>query len=127
MKLTHRIWLVALFTLMAVAFVSMFREGLEAQTTQHGIQFAFTESDASATAFNLYCATTAGGEVIPGTPTVAGFTANPFLWTSGTPGTTYFCKVTALNSFGESGPSNEASATFPSAPKAPAGLTAVQK
>lgn len=94
--------------------------------TQHGIQFAWTESDPTAVSFNLYCGTTAGGE--PSTPTQTGIAASPYLWTGGTPGTKYWCKLTALNAVGqESGMSNETSQTFPAPPSSPTNLTSSQK
>jgi hypothetical protein len=92
----------------------------------HGIQFSWSESTAGTT-FNLYCSTTSNGQVL-GSPQVSGITASPYLWTSGTPGTKYYCKVTAVNSLGEeSGFSNQATQTFPGPPSAPSSLTAVQK
>jgi hypothetical protein len=66
-----------------------------------------------ATSYNVFRSTTAGGEGT--TPFVSGLTSTTFTDTGVTNGTTYFYKVSALNGGGQSGPSNEASAT-PTAP-----------
>jgi fibronectin type 3 domain-containing protein len=66
-----------------------------------------------ATSYNVYRSTSAGGEGT--TPFLTGLTATSFTDTGLTNGTTYFYKVTAVNAGGQSGTSNEASAT-PTAP-----------
>ena len=95
-------------------------------SSNHGINFAWTEASTpgvTVTGFNLYCGTVSGQE--PTTPTVAAIVGSPYLWLAGTPGTTYFCNVTAVSNIGqESGPSNEASATFPTPPQTPGSFTA---
>lgn len=94
----------------------------------HGIKLSWTEATGGtpAATFNVYCATTSGAEAAPATAT--GITSSPYVYSSGTPGTTYYCKVTAVSAIGEeSAMSNEASATFPGPPPTPSGLTAVQQ
>jgi fibronectin type 3 domain-containing protein len=75
-------------------------------------------ASSGATSYNIYRATTSGGE--GSTPIVTGVTNASYTNTGLTNGTTYFFQVTAVNSAGESGKSNEASATpqltIPSAP-----------
>lgn len=96
------------------------------QAVPHGIQFSWVAS-AGAASYNLYCGITANGE--PVTPTVTGIVTGPYLWTTGTPGTTYYCKMTAVNAIGqESGLSNETlPTTFPAPPSSPTNVTATQK
>jgi hypothetical protein len=71
-------------------------------------------ASAGATTYDVYRATAAGGEGT--TPLRTGLTATTFTDTGLTNGTTYFYEVTAVNAGGQSGKSNEASAT----PLAPA-------
>jgi fibronectin type 3 domain-containing protein len=75
-----------------------------------------------ATSYNLFRATTPGGE--GSTPLATGLSAPKYNDVAVTNGTTYYYKVTAVNGSGQSGPSNEASATpqasslsLPPAPK----------
>lgn len=76
-----------------------------------------------ATSYNIYRSLTAGGE--GATAYATGVTSTSFTDTGVTNGTTYYYKVTAVNSAGESGPSNEAFATPQLAkPATPTGLTA---
>jgi fibronectin type 3 domain-containing protein len=63
----------------------------------------------NATSYNLYRGTTAGGE--SATPIATGITSTSYTDTGVTNGTTYYYKLAAVNSFGTSGMSNEASAT----------------
>jgi hypothetical protein len=70
-----------------------------------------------ATSYNVFRSTVAGGE--GGTPWRTGLSVTTFTDTGLTNGTAYFYKVAAVNAGGQSGPSNEASAT----PKAPATFT----
>ena len=71
-------------------------------------------ASAGATTYNVYRSTTSGGE--GATPVSTGVTATSFTDTGLTAGTTYYYQVTAVNAQGESGKSNEASATPTSAP-----------
>ena len=75
------------------------------------------------TSYNVKRGTAAGGETqlasVPASQT-------NFIDSAGVGGTKYFYVITSVNSGGESGPSNEVSATFlVTAPGAPSGLTAV--
>ncbi len=78
------------------------------------------------TGYNVYRGTTSGSEGTTPVGTASGSTLS-YTDTGLTNGQTYFYKVTAVNSVGQSMPSNEASAT-PAAPStvpsAPTGLTA---
>jgi len=62
-----------------------------------------------ATSYNVYRSTTSGGEGT--TPIKTGVTTTSFTDSTVTNGTTYYYEVTAVNVNGESGRSNEASAT----------------
>jgi len=62
-----------------------------------------------ASSYNAYRSTTVGGE--GSTAIATGITSTTYTNTGLTNGTTYFYKVAAVNSFGTSGQSNEASAT----------------
>jgi fibronectin type 3 domain-containing protein len=73
-----------------------------------------------ATSYNIYRATTAGGEGT--TPVKIGITSTSFIDTGLAAATTYFYKVTAVNQAGESVRSSEVSAT--TAPAAPTNLAA---
>ena len=81
-------------------------------------------ASAGATSYNLYWSTTTGVTPANGTK-IAGITNPAYVQTGLANGTTYFYVVTAVDSAGESGPSNQASAT-PAAPiaSAPTNLTA---
>jgi len=76
-----------------------------------------------ATSYNVKRATTSGG---PYATIVTGFTLTNYTDASVISGTAYYYVVTAVNVSGESGPSNEASATPlpPPPPTAPSGLSA---
>jgi fibronectin type 3 domain-containing protein len=77
-----------------------------------------------ATSYNVKRSTTSGG---PYTTIATGVTATSFTNTGLTNGTTYHFVVSAVNSFGESGNSNQASATpigTPTPPSPPTGVTA---
>lgn len=97
---------------------------LRAQGT-HNITLAWnapTTGGAVAT-YNVKRSTSSGTEA-----TIASTPANTrtYVDSSGTAGTTYFYVVTAVNQFGESGPTNEVSAIFQGdRPGTPAGLSAV--
>lgn len=70
----------------------------------------------NATAYNVYRGTTSGG---PYTKIFTGVTATSYADNAVTNGTTYYYVVTATNQFGESGYSNEVSATPTTGPPAP--------
>jgi subtilase family serine protease len=74
------------------------------------------------TSYNVYRGTAANGE--GATPYASAITSTSYTDTAVTKGTTYFYKVTALNSVGEGLASNEASAKAASLPTAPLSLTA---
>jgi phosphatidylinositol-3-phosphatase len=80
-----------------------------------------------AISYNVYRGTTAGGE--SPTPISSGSSATSYTDSSVSNGTTYYYEVTAVNANGESGFSNEASATPNAPPAAPSNLaaTAVSK
>jgi len=79
-------------------------------------------ASSGATSYNVKRSTTNGG---PYTTVATGVTATNFTNTQLVNGTTYFFVVSAVNSAGESGNSNQASATpLGTPPPAPTGLTA---
>ena len=65
-------------------------------------------SSAGATSYDVYRGTSKGGETTA--PLATGITTTSFMDSTVTPGTTYYYIVTAVNSFGQSTPSAEASA-----------------
>jgi chitodextrinase len=80
-------------------------------------------TSSGATSYNIYRSLTAGGE--GATAYKTGVTTTSYTDTGLTDGTTYYYKVTAVSSAGESGQSNEASATPQLAkPAIPTGLKA---
>ncbi len=96
--------------------------GLTAAAGNTQVTLNWTASS-GATSYNIYRATSAGGE---GTTAIqTGVTGTSFTNTGLTNGTTYYYKVAAVNSSGTSAQSGEASAT-PTAgtPAAPTGLSA---
>jgi hypothetical protein len=80
-------------------------------------------ASSGATGYNIKRGTTSGG---PYTTIATGVTATSYTDITVANGTTYYYVVTALNANGESGNSNQASATpnAPTPPAAPTGLTA---
>lgn len=70
-------------------------------------------ASSGATSYNVYRATTSGGE--GSTPFKTGVTSATYTDTGLSNTATYYYEVTAVNSFGESSKSNEAHATTPSA------------
>lgn len=75
-----------------------------------------------ASSYNVYRGTSSGGE--SGSPIATGITSPSFVDSAASVGATYFYQVTAVDSAGESGRSNEASALATAAPPAPVNLTA---
>jgi hypothetical protein len=71
--------------------------------------------------YKIYRATASGAQVPPALATVSGAATTTYVDSSGTPGTTYFYKVAAVNGVGDSVLSNEASAapTPPAPPPKP--------
>ncbi len=80
--------------------------GLKAAAGAAQVALTWTGST-GATSYNLYRSTTSGSETLYKT----GLTTTSYTDTGLTNGVTYFYKVTAVNSVGESGKSTEASAT----------------
>ena len=78
------------------------------------------DGGAAITGYNVYRGTTSNGE--DSTPIATGVTSTSYTDTGLTNGQTYFYTVTAVNSVGESGQSNEASAT-PTSPSTSGGIT----
>lgn len=89
----------------------------------HQVSLTWSEPSTSdpASSFNIHrAAAQAGPFAVIGSATALTYTD-----TAVVAGTTYWYEVTAVNSAGESGPSNEVSATVPLlVPAAPSGLTA---
>lgn len=111
------IGLAAFFTLFAVVLFWPSR-GIFAQSG-HNITLSWSASS-GATSYNVKRSTTTGTETALSTSATTSFVDS-----TGVAGTKYFYVVTAVNQFGESGPSNEASATFlGNPPAAPTGLAA---
>ncbi len=92
--------------------------------TAGNAQVALTwATDTGAASYNVYRGTASGAEST--TPIATGVTATAYTNTGLTNGTAYYFEVSAVNSSGTSGMSNEASATPSSSPPAaPTGLTA---
>lgn len=114
-----------LFTLSLLMAVTLFWPGrtLKAQTS-HGIVLTWTAptTGGAPASYNVKRGTASGSEVTIASVPAATLTYSD---TTGVGGVKYFYVVTAVNASGESGPSNEASATFfLAAPGAPGGLTA---
>lgn len=74
-----------------------------------------------ATSYNIYRATTSGGE---GNTVYKNVTANSYTDIGLTNGITYYYQISAANGVGQSGKSGEVSATPQSAPATPTGVTA---
>jgi hypothetical protein len=96
--------------------------GLTATAGDTQVTLAWSASS-SATSYDIYRSLTPGGEGTTAYKT--GVTGTSYTDSGLTDGTTYYYKVTAVNSAGESGQSSEASATpQASLPGIPGGLTA---
>jgi len=97
--------------------------GLTATAGDSQVALSWT-AGSGATSYNLYKATSSGGE--GATPVVTGITSTTYTDLNLTDGTTYFYKLAAVNSAGTSAQSGEASAMPNVAvPAAPANLAAV--
>ena len=121
MKIISR--LLFAFLLCSLIFGITFK-GLRAQAG-HNITLTWTAptTGGAPTSYNVKRGTSAGSETQLATVAAP---ATTYVDTTGTGGTKYFYVVTAVNSAGESGPSNEANATFLLlAPGAPGALAAV--
>jgi fibronectin type 3 domain-containing protein len=96
--------------------------GLTATAGNAQVSLAWSASS-GATSYDVYRSTTNGG---PYNSIATGVTTTSYTNTGLTNGTTYYYVVTAVNSAGQSGYSNQASATpqAPSVPNAPTGLKA---
>ncbi len=98
--------------------------GLVATAASNRVDLTWTASD-SATAYNVYRSLTPGAHTGSEAPFAAGVSGTTYADTTAVNGTTYYYVVTATNAGGESGNSNEVSATpAPRPPAAPADLRA---
>lgn len=84
----------------------------------HNITLTWSASS-GATSYNVKRSTTTGTEA-----TISTSATTSFVDSTGVAGTKYFYVVTAVNQFGESAPSNEASASFLGDPPAAPGSLA---
>ena len=109
--------LLALITTMALAYPG-----------SHGILFSWT-NPAGAQGNDLYCGTASGNynttAIVHSTTPITSFDWLTTAANAGTPGTKYFCAVTATAGGIESNFSNEVSATFPVVPASPTAPSAV--
>ncbi len=129
MRAMRRIpWLLITVCAFCLFVPSLYRRGLDAQGTQHGVTLtwtapAVTATNGPATSYNVLRGTATGAETQLATVPAPTLT---YLDTTGVQGTKYFYTVTATNAAGTSGPSNEASATFlvTGAPGAPGSVAA---
>src|SRR5439155_484853 len=96
---------------------------LTATAAANGMQVDLTWADNSSneTGFKVYKSTDGTNCTLIAT---AGASATSYSWTGAAPGTAYSFRVIAANAVGDSAPSNTATATPPTAPAAPSGLTA---
>lgn len=95
--------------------------GLSAVAAPGSVQLQWSGSPGAAT-YNVYQGTKPGAE--SATPVLTGITATQVMINGLTNGTIYYFTVTAVDTAGQSPPSNEASAMPVTAPPAPSGLTA---
>lgn len=120
------------FVLTAPSDAQKQKQRVHAAAGSHSVVLSWTQSPAPSctpacpiTGNNLYRSTTSGTE---GTTPYQSFPTPTVTFTdvAVTSGNTYFYKVTAVNSAGESAQSSEVSAAIPNpiAPNAPTGLTA---
>ena len=93
---------------------------VSAQVISHGITLTCTQSGTGTATFNVYRATTSGGETHP--PLASGLSTCSYNDTTAVIGTKYFYTMTEVVGGIESAPSNEVSAQIvpPNAPTNPA-------
>jgi len=98
-------------------------DGLNAQTTTHGIGLTWTASPTTGATYNIYRGTVTGGPYA--TSVVKGLTVLTYEDTTVVTGSTYYYVATAsAPGYGESVYSNEAHATFLLQASPPASLAA---
>lgn len=121
-------WRVAFAWLALAVVFGVSLGGLRAQSSTHGVTLTWTAPAATAangpaTSYNILRGTASGQEAFLATVQAP---ATTYVDTTGVQGQTYFYEVTASNSAGSSGPSNEVSAAFlaTGAPAAPGSLAA---
>ena len=107
--------LVVLTALVLVSCGTPQKKGLKLSATSHSVTLAWTQGvvpsgSPAVSGNNVYRGTTSGGEALL---TSLSTPATSYVDTAVTAGTTYYYEVTAVNSSGESGKSNEAVATVP--------------
>jgi fibronectin type 3 domain-containing protein len=112
---------VSAFNTVASTTLTSAPTGLSGAPGTRQVSLTWTAPSGAVT-FNVYRGTSAGGE--SATPVATGVTGSSFVDTGLTPGTTYYYDVAAVDAGGVSARSAEISASVPSAPGAPSGLTA---
>lgn len=123
-RIIRKLW-ITLPMLLVICLVLFWPHGILQAQGGHNITLNWSAptTGGAPTSYNVKRSTATGTEVTIGTTMAS---TRTFVDSTGTGGTTYFYVVTAVNSGGESVPSNEVSATFLApAPGAPGGLTAV--
>jgi fibronectin type 3 domain-containing protein len=104
-----------------ISFILLASTLLFAAPGTHTVALNWTASTSTGvTDYNVYRATTSGGE--GATPYATGITGTTFTDPTVTNGVTYYYTVTAVSPGGESVPSAEASVLIPMPPNAPTGL-----
>ena len=126
--------LTLIFIVAAIAFCSS-AYGQKTRASAHGVTLGWTASASAAScvspcvfSYNVYRGTAAGGEDMSTPINSSPVLGTAFVDANVTLGNTYFYVVEAVEVTGTltltSAPSNEASATFPSAPSPATGLVA---
>ncbi|MGO8673423.1 MAG: fibronectin type III domain-containing protein, partial [Capsulimonadaceae bacterium] len=123
---TITLWLILISTALlsahtAQAGVPGAPSGVTATPGNAQVSLAWSAAS-GATSYNVYRGTAAGGE--SATPVTTGITTTTDVDTGLTNGSTYYYKLSSVNSSGTSGLSGEVSATPNALPAVPAGLTA---
>lgn len=124
-RITKKLWIIAPIFILTYALI-LFPLGMRSVHAQTGHSIKLTwnapTTGGAPTSYNVKRGTSAGTETQLATVPVA---QTNFTDSTGTGGTTYFYIITAVNSGGESAPSNEVSAIFlAAAPGSPSGLVA---